>query len=72
MEYDRSRLDQLGRRFQRLRAELESMRPELAEEIREAAAAGVAQVEIVRATGYTRDQIRQITLPPELRRTRRA
>lgn len=70
MTYDPNRLAQLGKKHQRLRAELEALRPELAEEIRAATAAGVAQVEITKATGYTRDQVRQITLPPERRRTR--
>lgn len=70
MDYDLDRLNQLGRRHQRLRADLEALRPELADEIRKAAAAGVAQVEIVKATGYTRDQVRQICLPPAERRHR--
>jgi hypothetical protein len=66
--FDPNRLAQLGRRHQRLRAELEALRPELAAEIRLAHEAGVAQVDIVKATGYTRDQVRQICLPPERRR----
>ena len=66
--FDPTRLQQLGRKMQRLRADVEQLRPELAEEIRAAAAAGMAQVDIVKATGYTRDQIRQICLPPEMRR----
>jgi hypothetical protein len=72
MGYDLNRLASLGLRHQRLRADLNALRPELAEEIRAATAAGVAQTEIVRLTGYTRDQVRQICLPPELRRSRRA
>lgn len=72
MTYDTARLLQLGRKHQRLRADLEELRPELAIEIQAAAAAGVPQVDIVKATGYTRDQVRQISLPPERRRTRRA
>ncbi len=67
-----ARLVQLGKRHQRLRSDLEALRPELADEIRAAYAAGVPQVDIARATGYTRDQVRQICLPPERRRTRRA
>ncbi len=35
-------------------------RLELAEEIRAAAAEGMRQVDIVKATGYTREQIRRI------------
>lgn len=38
----------------------EASRLELAEAIREAAAAGMRQVDIVKATGYTREQIRRI------------
>lgn len=70
--FHHDRLRQLGRRFQRLRRELDELRPELAEVIRAADAAGVPQVEIVKLTGYTRDQVRQIVLPPERRRRRAA
>lgn len=70
MTYDPDRLQQLGRRHQRLRADLEALRPELAEAIRAAAEAGMPQVDIVKATGYTRDQVRQICLPPAARRSR--
>jgi len=65
-------LTQLGRRHQRLRADLDAIRPQLADAIRAAAAAGTPQVDIVRATGYTRDQIRQICLPEDRRRSRKA
>lgn len=68
MEYDRTRLDQLGKRHQKLRADLEELRPRLADHIRGAHDAGMSQVDIAKATGYTRDQIRQICLPPERRR----
>lgn len=68
MTYDTDRLAQLGRKHQRLRADLETLRPELAEEIRRAHEAGVSQTEIARLSGYLRDQVRQITLPPERRR----
>lgn len=60
MSYDQTRLAQMGRKFQALRSGVDAIRLELAAEIRAAAAAGVPQVEIVRATGYTRDQIRLI------------
>jgi hypothetical protein len=40
--------------------ELERARVELAEVIREAAAAGVRQRDIVAETGYTREQVRRI------------
>lgn len=70
MAYDPDRLNDLGRRYQRARAEVDAVRPDLADEIRAAAAGGMAQVDIVKATGYTRDQIRQICLPPARRRSR--
>jgi len=41
-------------------AELEAARLALADAIRADAEAGVPQVEIVRATGYTREQVRRI------------
>lgn len=65
MDYDPSRLTKLGAKFQRLRAELEAVRPDLADEIRTAHEAGMPQVEIVRLTGYTRELVRQICLPPD-------
>lgn len=68
MDYDLTRLRQLGKRHRRLRDELDALRPELAEAIRAAAAAGVPQVEIAEESGYRRDQVRQICLPPERRR----
>jgi hypothetical protein len=68
--YDTTNLTQLGRKLQRLRAELDAVRSPLAEEIRAAHAGGVPQVEIVKATGYTRDAVRQICLPSQRRRTR--
>lgn len=70
MTYDPARLTQLGKRHIKLRDELRALVPELAAEIRAADAAGMPQVDIVAATGYTRDQVRQICLPPEKRRTR--
>lgn len=60
MGYDATRLNQLGKRMRRLRDETETLRPDLHAEILAALAAGVRQVEIVKATGYTRDAIRQL------------
>jgi len=57
---DWDKLKQLGRKHQRLRADLDALRPELAEEIRAAVRAGIPQVEIVKITGYTRDRVRTI------------
>lgn len=70
-DHDLTRLLQLGARHRRLRLELATLRPELAEEIRRAGAAGVPQAKIADICGYTRDQVRQICLPPEKRRTRK-
>lgn len=55
---DRTR--SLGRRYRKLRDELDELRPELAAAIRADAAAGVRQVDIVKATGYTREMVRLI------------
>lgn len=55
-------LSTLGARRQELQDELDELRPVLAEEIRAAAARGVRQVEIVKATGYTREMVRRILL----------
>lgn len=62
MTYDPQRLQQLGKKSQRLRAELEALRPELVAEIKAAAAADMRPVDIVKATGYTRDGIRKILI----------
>jgi hypothetical protein len=70
MEHDPDRLRQLGGEAKRIRARLKAIKPELDELIRAAATAGVPQVDIVDETGYTRDQIRQICLPPERKRSR--
>jgi hypothetical protein len=72
MSFNPDRLAKLGNRHNRLRADLAALVPELHEEIRAATAAGMPQSVIAKATGYTRDQVRQITLPPERRRRRPA
>jgi len=48
-----------GRRHQLIH-ETEEVRQQLADAIRAAAAEGMAQVAIVKATGYTREQVRLI------------
>lgn len=71
MAYDPTRLAQLGRRHKRLRDDLAKLRPGLADEIRRARAAGMAQADIVKVTGYARDRVRQICLPADRRRRRK-
>lgn len=61
-EYDVARLAELGKRYEQERAAAEATRKELTPEIVAAARAGVRQVEIVRATGLTRERVRQICL----------
>jgi len=58
MDYDTYELGFQARRVADLRAELAAARAELIQQIRGAAAAGVPQVEIMRITGYSRDQAR--------------
>lgn len=53
-------LRSLGDRRQRLQAELDKIRPQLADLIRAAHAEGLRQVDIVKATGYTREMVRRI------------
>lgn len=53
-------LKTLAARRQHLVAELEQVRLSLAEAIQTDLAEGVRQVDIVEATGYTREQIRRI------------
>lgn len=70
MNHDPDRLHQLGTEMRRIRARERAIRPELYELIKAAAAEGTPQVDLVELTGYTRDQIRVICLPPEKRRSR--
>lgn len=65
MTYDPAQLHALGRKNKQLRADLDDLKPLLAEEIRAAAAGGVPQTEIVTATGYTREAIRQLCMSDE-------
>jgi hypothetical protein len=50
----------LGARRQELQDELDQLRPELVDAIRAAAAEGTRQIDIVKATGYTREMVRRI------------
>lgn len=70
-DYDLTELRALGRKRQRLVEELEELRPELAAEIRKAALAKVDQVEIIRITGYSREQVRQASMSEEEREAER-
>lgn len=58
--YNLSRLAELGERHARERAALEKTRAELVPEIVAAAKAKVKQGDIVKASGYTRERVRQI------------
>lgn len=53
-------LRQLGAKRQHIEQELKDLRPVLADAIRAASRDGVKQVDIVKATGYTREMIRRI------------
>jgi hypothetical protein len=59
-EYDLSELADLGRRYKRERAAADKTRNLLTPAIVAAATAGVRQVDIVKASGLTRERVRQI------------
>jgi hypothetical protein len=59
-EYDLAKLAELGRQYEQERAAAEKTRGLLTPEIVAAAAAGVRQVDIVKASGLTRERVRQI------------
>lgn len=67
MDYDLTRLTQLGRKRKRLLDQVDDVRDELIPEIVAADQAGVPQKTLVELTHYTRDTIRQICLTPEQR-----
>lgn len=54
------RLEAAAKAYRRAEKKADETRSELFAAIVEAKAVGVAQVDIVRATGYTRERIRQI------------
>jgi hypothetical protein len=70
MAYNRKRLNDLGASFRELREALDDLRPALAAEIRAAHAAGVRQIDIVNATGYTRELVRRIVRADDMGLTR--
>jgi DNA invertase Pin-like site-specific DNA recombinase len=55
-----SRLEEAARAYRRAKEALDKARPELAMAIVDAARAGTRQADIVRVTGYTREQVRRI------------
>lgn len=59
-EYDLTKLAELGQQYERERAAAEQTRALLTPEIAAAAAAGVRQVDIVKASKITRERVRQI------------
>lgn len=67
MDYDLSRLQQLGRKRKKLLDQLEELRPAITAEVIAAAQADVAQTEIVKASHYTRDWVRQMCMTDEQR-----
>ncbi len=69
--HDTSKLEELGRRRQRLERQLKELDQELTPEIQAAAAAGVAQVDIIRWTGLARESVRLKSMSPEERAAQR-
>jgi hypothetical protein len=74
-EYDTSRLQELGRRRQRLVAQLADIDQQLDAEIQAAAAGGVAQVDVIKWTGLARESVRRKSMTEaerdQLRQVRR-
>lgn len=64
MTYDLSRLRQLGRKRKKLLDQLEELRPAITAEVLAAHNAGARQHEIVKASHYTRDWVRQLCRKP--------
>lgn len=57
---DVTRLEEAAQAYKDAKRALDEARPQLAEAIADAARAGTKQTEIVRVTGYTREQVRRI------------
>lgn len=64
-EYDLTKLTELGNRYERLRTEADQVSKQVAVEVALADAAGVKQVDIVRASRLTRERIRQLRVARE-------
>lgn len=71
MGHDLSRLAELGRKRQRLRQQLEDLRPVLEEEIRAAHAAEVEQTVIASTARVTRETVRWVCLDEQQRQEER-
>jgi hypothetical protein len=67
MTYDLATLTRLGRRRTKLLDELEQLKTAIGDEIRAAAAADVPQILLIRASGYSREQVRVLTDPSKWR-----
>jgi hypothetical protein len=59
-DYDLTKLAALGEQYERERAAAEATRQRLTPEVVAAAQAGARQVDIVKASGLTRERVRQI------------
>lgn len=55
-----TRLEEAAKAYRRAKDALDKARPELADAIVEAARSGTRQTEIVKVSGYTREQVRRI------------
>ena len=64
MGYDLTNLERLGRRAEKLRAELAELMPQIRAEVLAAIEAGERQVDVARAARYTRDAIYKIGQRP--------
>lgn len=66
-KYDPARLDELGERRERLRAELREVGKLIEAEVPRADKAGVIQADIARRLRMSRESISQLVLPAEQR-----
>jgi hypothetical protein len=64
MAYDLTNLERLGKRAERLRAELVELMPQIRAEVVAALDAGARQVDVAKAARYTRDAIYKIGQRP--------
>jgi hypothetical protein len=64
MAYDLTNLEQLGKRAEKLRDELDELLPQIRAEVRAAIDAGARQVDVAKAARYTRDAIYKIGQRP--------